>query len=66
MNGDVEKLSPQRQHLTTPGTNAIISEIMVVHDLFSDEDGETSDWIEIYNAEAGSVDFTVTTMSNMY
>eukprot|EP00210_Caulerpa_lentillifera_P006730 g6432.t1 len=55
---DTETLSPERKHSSTTGTNVVISEFMVANNLFSDEDGDTSDWIELHNAESTPVELT--------
>lgn len=48
--------SPLRTLVSTPGKKVIITEVLVINDLFVDEDGETSDWLELHNGETETVD----------
>lgn len=38
----------------------VITEVLVINDAFTDEDGETSDWLELHNVEAETVGLEVT------
>lgn len=54
-------ISPDRKILTSEGPTIVISEMMIVNDDESvvDEDGETADWIELFNASDEDVDLEV-------
>ncbi|GMH43301.1 hypothetical protein BSKO_11223 [Bryopsis sp. KO-2023] len=47
--------SPVRSIGSSPGIQVVVTEVMVINDGFVDEDGETSDWLELHNRESESV-----------